>query len=96
MCGLRVGYLYSKNRELVKKVIEMKTHTSMNTNIIGQAMAHEATKIPKHIINRQITIWRERLDIIYNGMRELGLDKEKITEGLRRLKNFLAREYKKY
>lgn len=147
MCGLRVGYLYSKNRKIVEKVVEMKTHTSMNTNIIGQAMAHEATKIPKHIINRQIAIWQERRDIIYNGMRQLGLDlwkpegafyvfpkfknpprvvsdlyykykvitydgtwfgtptrvrfsyaldKEKIAEGLRRLKLFMRKEYTRY
>lgn len=147
MCGLRVGYLYSKNREIVEKVIEMKTHTSMNTNIIGQAMALEATKIPKDIIRRQTRVWEERRDLIYHGMRNLGLelwkpegafyvfpkfknpprvvadlyykykvitydgtwfgdphrvrfsyalDKNKIKEGLGRLKLFLSREYKKY
>ncbi len=74
MCGLRIGYLYARNTEIIKKVIEMKTHTSMNTNILGQAMAYEATKVPKRIIREQTNIWKERRDIIYEGMASLGLD----------------------
>ncbi len=74
MCGYRVGYLYSNDKQLVNKVIEMKTHTSMNTNILGQEMAYEATKTPKEEIDRQIKIWKERRDIIYKGLADLGLE----------------------
>lgn len=74
MCGLRVGYLWSLDKELVSKVIEMKTHTSMNTNILGQMMAYEATKTPRSFIDQQVKIWEERRDFIYQGLSNLGLD----------------------
>ncbi len=74
MCGLRVGYLWSLDKELVKEVIEIKTHTSMNTNIVGQEMAYEAFKTPKTFINQQVKIWRKRRDLIYRGLSDMGLD----------------------
>jgi aspartate aminotransferase len=74
MCGFRVGYLWSLDRELVNGVIEMKTHTSMNTNILGQEMAYEATKVPRSFIEQQVKIWEQRRDMIYEGMVKLGLD----------------------
>ena len=74
MCGFRVGYLWSLDREIVDGVKEMKSHTSMNTNILGQEMAFEATKVPRSFIDNQLKIWRERRDLIYNGLRELGLE----------------------
>jgi len=74
MCGLRVGYLWSLDRELVNNVIEMKTRTSMNTNILGQAMAYEATKTPRSFIDKQVKIWRQRRDLIFGGLSGMGLD----------------------
>lgn len=74
MCGFRIGYLYSKDVEIVEKVIEMKTHTSMNTSIVGQAMALEAMKSPRSYIAHHVKIWEERRDMIYGGMRDLGLE----------------------
>jgi aspartate aminotransferase len=74
MCGFRVGYLWSLDQNLVKGVIEMKTHTSMNTNILGQEMALEATKVPRSFIDEQVKIWEQRRDLIYDGMVSLGLD----------------------
>ena len=74
MCGFRVGYLWSLDQELINKIIEMKTHTSMNTNILGQEMAYEATKVPRSFIDEQIKIWKQRRDIIYEGLINLGLD----------------------
>ncbi|MBN2198010.1 pyridoxal phosphate-dependent aminotransferase [Candidatus Wolfebacteria bacterium] len=145
MCGFRVGYLYAREKAIIKKVIDMKNHTSMNTNILGQEMAYEATKVPRSRIEAQTKIWKERRDLIYNGLRDLGLDlwkpegafyvfpkmknpskvvsdlyckykmivyngvwfgdservrfsyaldAEKITEGLKRLKEYLSKEYK--
>lgn len=46
MCGVRVGYLWSADRKIVEDVCEIKTHTSMNTNLVGQDMAlgHEGAK----------------------------------------------------
>ena len=52
----------------------MKTHTSMNTNILGQEMAFEALKVPPGYVQTQVKIWKERRDIIYGGMKDLGLD----------------------
>lgn len=74
MCGFRVGYLYSKDKELIRKVTEIKARSSMNTSILSQAMAYEATKVPRPQIKSQIKIWRERRDIIYKGLKNLGFD----------------------
>ena len=74
MCGFRIGYLWSIEKGFVDKIISMKTHTSMNTNISGQAMAYEATKTPKSFINNQLKIWQERRNLLYNGLIELELD----------------------
>lgn len=74
MCGLRVGYLWSHDRKLVQQVIDMKVHTSMNTNVLGQEMALRATRVPEEFINAQTAVWRERRDTIYEGLKELGFD----------------------
>ena len=74
MCGVRVGYLWSPDQEFVNNVIEMKTHTSMNTNLVGQDMALRAMKSPKSYVAKQLEIWRKRRDIIYEGLKDIGLD----------------------
>lgn len=74
MCGFRVGYLWSLDKDFVSNVIEMKTHTSMNTNILGQEMAYEATKVPHSFIENQLKIWKERRDLIHEGLSNLGLE----------------------
>lgn len=73
MCGFRVGYLWSRDSDLVNDVIAMKTHCSMNTNILGQEMAFEATKVPKKFVSDQLEIWKERRDLIYQGLCDMGL-----------------------
>lgn len=72
MCGFRVGYLYSPDKKIARDVVEMKVHTSMNTNILGQEMAYEATKVPHEYIENQTKIWKERRDLLYGGLSELG------------------------
>ncbi len=74
MCGVRVGYLWSADKKIIDDVCEMKTHTSMNTNLIGQDMALAAMKAPKEYIDHQKLIWRERRDFIYKGLLDLGFD----------------------
>lgn len=74
MCGLRVGYLYSRDLDLVQKTIEMKVHTSMNTNTMAQEMAAAALLAPKSYIEKQKEIWKKRRDFIYAGLKNLGLD----------------------
>lgn len=74
MCGLRVGYAYSKNKELIGKIIEMKTHTAMNTSIVGQMMALAALSAPHSYIARNVQVWQARRDLIYDGMKALGLE----------------------
>jgi len=69
-----VGYLWSMDQRLVNRVIEMKTHTSMNTNILGQEMAYEATKVPRSFLDKQLEVWRQRRDLIYRGLSDMGLD----------------------
>ena len=64
MCGVRVGYLWSSDKKVVENVCEMKTHTSMNTNLVGQDMALSAMRAPKEYIAKQQQIWRQRRDYI--------------------------------
>lgn len=74
MCGLRVGYVYAREKRLVDKIVEIKTHTAMNTNILAQDMAYEAMKVPKSFVKKQCRIWLSRRDFIYEGLKNLGLD----------------------
>jgi len=74
MCGFRVGYLWSLDNKLVQDVITMKTHTSMNTNILGQEMAFEATKVPRKFFDDQLKIWKKRRDLLYIGLKDAGLE----------------------
>lgn len=74
MCGLRVGYLWGASKKIVKDVCEMKTHTSMNTNLIGQDIALAAMNAPKEYIQGQQKIWRQRRDHIYARLLDLGFD----------------------
>lgn len=74
MCGVRVGYLWSADKKIVEDICEMKTHTSMNTNLVGQDMALSAMHTPKEFIHKQQQIWLERRNFIYKGLTELGFD----------------------
>lgn len=74
MCGLRVGYLWSPEQALVNKIIEIKTHTSMNTNTLAQEMALETLKTSRSFIDKQLKIWKQRRDLIYDGLLEMDLD----------------------
>ena len=74
MCGFRVGYLWSLDQPFIDEVIRMKTHTSMNTNILGQEMALAATHAPPALIEDRLKVWRSRRDLIYRGLLDLGLD----------------------
>jgi aspartate aminotransferase len=74
MCGLRIGYLWSLDQELIDQIVEMKTCTSMNTNILAQEMAYEATKTPRKYIDEQLKVWKQRRDYIYEGLSKMDLD----------------------
>ncbi|NTW21989.1 aminotransferase class I/II-fold pyridoxal phosphate-dependent enzyme [Candidatus Falkowbacteria bacterium] len=74
MCGYRVGYVHAYDQGIIDRIVEMKTHTSMNTNILAQEMALAALKSPQSYIDEHLEIWRERRDRIYGGMKDLGLD----------------------
>jgi len=74
MCGVRVGYLWSSDQKIANDVIAIKTHTSMNTNLVGQDMALRAMSAPKEYTETQKNIWRERRDIIYKGFCDLGFE----------------------
>ena len=74
MCGVRVGYLWSRDQALVDRCIEMKTHTTMNTSLVSQDMALRALRSPRDYVARQLEVWRERRNLIYAGLCRLGLD----------------------
>jgi len=102
MCGLRIGYLWSLDQKLVNNIIEMKTCTSMNTNILGQEMAYEATKTPRSFIKKQVEIWEQRRDLIYEGLSGMGLDLWKpegafyVLPKIKNPTNFVWNMFKKY
>lgn len=74
MCGLRVGYLYSRDPWVTGSVIDLKTHTSMNTNIVGQEMALRAMRVSREFLMQQCGIWMERRNYIYDGLTNMGFD----------------------
>ena len=74
MCGLRIGYLWARNSKIVQKVIDIKVHTSMNTNTLGQEMALRAMDVPQSFVDRQTLVWKRRRDFIVKGLRDLGFD----------------------
>ena len=74
MCGLRVGYMYSNDPKFIKRAVEIKNYSSMNTSILSQEMAFEALKAPQEYIKNQVKVWKERRDFIYEGLHNLGLD----------------------
>lgn len=74
MCGLRVGYLYARDPKITNTAIDIKTHTSMNTNILGQEMALRAMQVPKSFTIRQTAIWKARRDFIYDELKAMGFD----------------------
>ncbi len=74
MCGLRVGYMYSNDMALIEKAVEIKNYSSMNTSILSQEMALEALKAPADYISNQVKIWKERRDVIFEGLQKLGLE----------------------
>lgn len=74
MCGYRVGYLWARDQELVSRIVEMKSHTAMNTSGVGQAAALAGMGVRSEHIAATVPVWRARRDLIYTGMRDLGLD----------------------
>ncbi|MEJ6949545.1 pyridoxal phosphate-dependent aminotransferase [Natronospora cellulosivora (SeqCode)] len=102
MCGVRVGYLWSSDQNFIEKVIAMKTHTSMNTNLVGQDIALGAMKAPESYIQQQLGVWRKRRDLIYQGLLDIGLDLWKpegafyVLPTVPRAKEFVWKLYTKY
>jgi aspartate/methionine/tyrosine aminotransferase len=74
MCGVRVGYLWSSDQKIADNVIALKTHTSMNTNLVAQDMALRAMSAPDEYIIEQKNIWKQRRDLIYKGFCDLGFE----------------------
>ncbi len=72
MCGLRIGYLWARDRKIVDKCIDIKVHTSMNTNTLAQEMALRAMDVPQSFVDAQTAIWKGRRDFIVQGLRDLG------------------------
>ena len=72
MCGLRVGYLFARDSRIVEGVVDIKVHTSMNTNVLAQEMALRATKVPRSFVTHQTAIWKQRRDYIYEALLAMG------------------------
>lgn len=77
MCGYRVGYFFTQDRNIIEDSIEMKSHTTMNTCIAGQEMALAALSLPRSYVTRNLKVWKERRDLIYKGLLSLGLELDK-------------------
>jgi aspartate aminotransferase len=74
MTGYRIGYIYSKNKDVISNAVQMKSATSLNTSILSQQMAHAATKVHKKYVKDHIKIWKKRRDYMYEGLQKLGLE----------------------
>ena len=74
MCGLRIGYLWARDPAFVQRVIDIKVHTSMNTNTLAQEMALRAVAVPQSFVDKQTRVWKGRRDYIVKGLRDLGFD----------------------
>lgn len=74
MCGFRLGYFHTPDQKLVDDVVEMKSHTSMNTSIASQAMGLAAMGERDAYVAAHVPIWEQRRDIIFKGLCDLGLE----------------------
>jgi len=74
MCGLRIGYLYARDKKIVDAAVDIKIHTSMNTNILAQEMALRAMHVPRGFVRKQTAVWKERRDFIHGGLIAMGFD----------------------
>ncbi|QQG38398.1 MAG: aminotransferase class I/II-fold pyridoxal phosphate-dependent enzyme [Candidatus Kaiserbacteria bacterium] len=72
MCGLRIGYLWARDPKIVKQIVDIKVHTSMNTNTLAQEMALRAMSVPESFVEAQTKIWMGRRDFLYQGLTDLG------------------------
>lgn len=77
MCGERIGYLWSRDKEFVQDVIVLKTHTSMNTNLTAQEKAYHALQVDEKYKQEQLKTWRERRELMYNGLKDMGFQLRK-------------------
>ncbi|MFH1432948.1 MAG: aminotransferase class I/II-fold pyridoxal phosphate-dependent enzyme [archaeon] len=77
LCGYRIGYMFCHDADLMCKISDIKSHTSMNTSILSQKIAMECLKAPKEHIIRNREIFRKRRDHIYRRIIGLGLEVKK-------------------
>lgn len=73
LCGHRVGYAYSSDADLIRKMADHKTHSSMNTSRLSQRVAAMALNAADDFHDSRLSIWKERRDLLYDGIRSLGL-----------------------
>lgn len=74
MCGERIGYLWSRDKDLIEEVKTMKTHTSMNTNVVGQKRALAAINSDNIYVKEQLKIWHERRELMLSMLEKIGLE----------------------
>ncbi|MCX8176102.1 MAG: aminotransferase class I/II-fold pyridoxal phosphate-dependent enzyme [Candidatus Bathyarchaeota archaeon] len=102
LCGLRIGYLWSLDQDIVKRVVEIKNSTSMNTNILAQEMAFEALKAPKGFVEKQVEVFKKRRNLIYNRLKDMGLELWRpegafyVFPKIKKSKEFVWNMFKKY
>jgi aspartate aminotransferase len=74
MCGHRVGYIYGKDISIMEKILHIKAHTSMNTNIMAQRIAYEATKVSQGLMEEQLSRMRKKGEYMYSALKSFGLE----------------------
>ncbi len=74
MCSDRVGYLWSRDKGIIDDVKAMKTHTSMNTNVLGQNRALAAMGADEEYVKGQLKIWHERRELMLTMLNKIGLE----------------------
>ncbi|AFH42875.1 pyridoxal phosphate-dependent aminotransferase [Fervidicoccus fontis] len=79
--GLRLGYLYAENKDLIKEVLKLKGIVSISSDSSAQWMAHIALSsgMLKIYLSKVIPKYRSRRDAAYETIREF-LPEAKVTK----------------
>jgi aspartate aminotransferase len=71
-CGLRIGFLVSRNGELMEKV-ERLGQARLGPQPLGQEVAIAGLALPETYYEDARLVWKSRVDALYNALSRLGV-----------------------
>jgi len=72
MTGLRIAYLAGQN-EIVEELLKIHQYNTACASSISQVAAYEALRGPQGYVNSMVAEFKNRRNLISNGLEELGL-----------------------